>query len=68
MIRHILQMLQYMLQDFQSISNHFWTLYIKGLKTPQNIFLIRLLFSQLLYNALERFALQKIIFAITSLN
>ena len=29
-IRHTLKILQQMLQDFQSVSDHFWALCIKG--------------------------------------
>ena len=31
MVRHTLTILQYFLQDFQNLPNHFLTLYIKGL-------------------------------------
>ena len=32
MVRHTLKILQQMLQDFESVSDHFGTLCIKGLK------------------------------------
>ena len=31
MVRHTLETVQYLLQDFRSVSDHFETLYIKGL-------------------------------------
>ena len=35
MVRQILKILQQMLQDYQSVSDHFGTLYIKGLTIIQ---------------------------------
>ena len=32
MVRHTLKILQQMLQDFKSVTDHFGTLYIKGLR------------------------------------
>ena len=39
MVSHTLKILQYLLQDFKSVSDHFKTLQRKGLKTDQNIYL-----------------------------
>ena len=36
MVSHTLKILQRMLQDFYSVSKHFGTLYIKGLKMIPN--------------------------------
>ena len=35
MVRHTLKVLQQMLQDFKSVSDHFGTLYIKKLKLTE---------------------------------
>ena len=34
MVRHTLKILQHLLQDFWSVSDHFGTFCIKGLRTP----------------------------------
>ena len=36
MVRHTLEILQYLLQDFQSVSDHFTTLRNKGLIAKSN--------------------------------
>ena len=39
MVRHILKILQHLLQEFSSVSDHFRTLYIKGITNtlPQSV-------------------------------
>ena len=37
MVRHTLKTLQQILQDFESVSNHFTTLRSKGLKSVSNV-------------------------------
>ena len=46
MVRHALKILQQMLQDFESVSDHFGALCIKGLNYKVELFCMKLLIHQ----------------------